>query len=133
MKLLSIALTALASAGSVACAHTTPPAAPMPTGVTNAQPIDSITAADRLATAECQRAASCGTIGQGQPHTSMDDCLASAHQDADSELRQDKCPNGVDSTHLQTCESALAIESCSGIVNGFNRRLACRTDALCPW
>jgi hypothetical protein len=130
MKLVSIALAALASAGSAACAHSAPPA---PTGVANAQPIDSDSAAERLAAAECQRAASCGTIGQGQPHTSMDECLASARQDAESELRQDQCPNGVDSLHLQTCESALGVESCNGIVNGFNRRLACRTDALCPW
>jgi hypothetical protein len=130
MKLPNLAYVALASVGFAACAHSAPPA---PTGVANAQPIDSSSAADRLASAECQHAASCGTVGQGQPYTSMDECLAATHEDAENELRADKCPNGVDSLHLQTCESALGVESCSGITNGFNRRLACRTDALCPW
>ena len=131
MKLLNLAFIALAPVASVACAHSSPP--PTTTGVANVQPIDASSAADRLATAECEHAASCGTIGQGQTYTSMDECLAAAHEDADSELRHDSCPKGVDSVHLQTCEAALGAESCSGIVNGFNRRMACRTDALCPW
>ncbi len=127
----SFVVPLVCSIAAAACAQASPPPETA-TGVTNAHPVDSASAAVRLASAECQHAASCGSVGDGQPYTSMDACLGKAQSDAQGELRQDKCPNGVDSTHLQVCESAIFAESCSGLANSFNRRLACRNEALCP-
>ena len=119
------------SSAAAACARSEPPPASA-AGVTNAQPVDDTAAAALIASAQCQHATACGEIGDGQPDIDANACFARNRGEAESVLRQDNCPNGVDSTHLQVCESAILAEECAGIVNEFNRRLACRTEALCP-
>ena len=96
------------------------------------QPIDTETAAHRLATAECKHASACNEIGGDRNYASMEACMSKNRGEAQDNLRASNCPRGVDSTRLDNCLSSVASEACSGIGSGLNRFMACRTSEVCP-
>ncbi len=127
---LALAIPIACAVNVVACSQNPPPQ--QPSGVASTQPLDTDTAAWRLAAAECKHASACNDIGGNRSYATTDACMAKNRGDAQNNLRAANCPRGVDSARLESCLSSVASEACSGIGSGFNRFMACRTSEVCP-
>lgn len=129
----------LAAAGVLgACGGTTsqtPPttgsASRTPTGVANAQKVDS-NIVERLAVARCDREQSCNNVGEAHAkYASRDACLAEMRGSLAPELNGYDCPGGIDQGALDRCMAAIHDEGCGRPIDTLSRFDRCRAGNLC--
>ena len=99
-------------------------------GVANAQANDKAVV-HQLATARCEREASCKNVGPDQKYVSGEVCMDQMRGSLANDLNAYNCPRGIDSVALDHCMNAIHNEECSHPIDSLTRIDKCRTGALC--
>lgn len=106
-------------------------ASPEPrSGVASAQASDKAVV-DRLATARCEREATCKNVGPDQKYVSRDVCMDQMRGSLANDLNAYNCPRGIDDVALDHCMTAIRNEECGHPIDSLTRVDKCRTGALC--
>ena len=101
-----------------------------------AGPIDKKTTANdptikAIATARCDREATCNNVGADKKWATRDACLADLGEDLVDELNLSECPGGIVQKELDECLAEIKNESCNNPIDKIERLAACRESDLC--
>jgi hypothetical protein len=88
---------------------------------------DAIT---RLATARCEREASCNNLGPGKKYPDRDACMREAGQNARGTLRADQCAT-LDQSKLSSCLNDIKSERCGNPLDTLESLTSCTRAKLC--
>jgi hypothetical protein len=107
------------------------PALASPSGAAESQAHTDDAIVGDLATARCQREASCNNIGGGQKYASHEVCMDQMRGSLANDLNTYNCSAGIDRVALDHCMVAIKAEECSHPLDTMARVDKCRTGALC--
>ncbi len=125
MKSIPIAMVALASAGLVGACSAFSPSSKPPALEPRTSAAD---AAERIASARCERAIKC--TPPHQPDGDKYACMIGAKRTVDTNFAQNpSCKNGVSIADLDNCLSRIEAEACT--TENVETGLACRSRNLC--
>jgi hypothetical protein len=117
---------------AAACGHDEPepmtPASQMEPRLSPIQAVDAIT------NARCDHELKCGNIAAAEDFQSRDHCLQVMRADANDELSDSDCRDGVAQRELQECLSEIANEDCGGVasvLDDVDTFISCRSGSLC--
>jgi hypothetical protein len=118
------------------CNHEETSPGPMTTtqttgGTIAASPVDRH-AIDEVASARCQREATCSNIGAGKSYATRDVCIEHLRADSENELTNASCPNGLSRIALDKCLAEIRGERCDHPLDTLARLNACSKSSLCP-
>ena len=84
----------------------------------------------RLATARCEREASCNNLGPGKKHADREACMSESGQSSRGTLRADQCPQ-IDQANLNECLSDIKNERCGNPLDSLDTLTSCTRGKIC--
>ena len=84
----------------------------------------------RLATARCEREASCNNVGPDKKYADRETCMREAGQNARGTLRVDQCAM-LDEKKLSSCMNAIKGERCGNPLDTLDVLTSCTRNQLC--
>ncbi|HEV8246317.1 MAG TPA: DUF6184 family natural product biosynthesis lipoprotein [Polyangiaceae bacterium] len=86
-------------------------------------------AAERIATARCDREQRCNQIGAGAKYSSRQHCMNVMGPKAADDVGD--CRLGVDQKDLRECLDVISNEDCNAPLGELDRVIQCQADNLC--
>ncbi len=119
------------TAAAFGCAHTNGSSSTTTTAAPQDRPV-SEKAVESLASARCDREATCDNVGVGKSYASREACMSNVRGKGQNDLTAASCPKGIDQAQLDKCLAEIKGERCGNPLDSLSRLNACRTGAICP-
>jgi len=84
----------------------------------------------RIATARCEREASCNNVGAGEKYADRETCMREAGQNARGTIRADQCAR-LDEGKLSACVNDIKNERCGNPLDTLDMLTSCTRNKLC--
>ena len=88
-------------------------------------------ALDSIASARCDRAASCNNVGEDKKFATKQECVEKVKEDKLEGLNSAECKLGVDQQSLSDCLTSIRNEDCNSPLDTLSRLAACRSSVMC--
>jgi hypothetical protein len=95
------------------------------------RPASRVSSAQAIAEARCAREQRCGNVGTDEKYSSAGSCVESVLTDWKEDLAARECRNGVDSSELRGCLTAIREEDCKNPLETLARVGACAATEIC--